>query len=140
MIFMRNQKGFVHWVILILISVMVVGLVGAAWYYEEKKGEHTTVNTKVNTNTITTDTNSVVNVNTSVNTNTVANETDDWETYTNKANNFKINYPSDWEIVTTQGEIYRTVGFRDSSITPGDEAWAQINIRRLITAPSLTQQ
>ena len=31
---MNNQKGFAHWVIVILISIMAIGLVGAAWYYE----------------------------------------------------------------------------------------------------------
>ncbi|MDD5040444.1 MAG: hypothetical protein PHY34_04825 [Patescibacteria group bacterium] len=34
---MNNQKGFVHWVIVILISGMAVGCVAAAWYYEKNK-------------------------------------------------------------------------------------------------------
>ncbi len=34
---MKNQKGYVRWVVVILISIMAVGLVGAAWWYEENK-------------------------------------------------------------------------------------------------------
>jgi len=59
---MKNQKGFTHWVIVILISVMAVGLVGVAWYYEENKEED-----KINTNTIATNINTPVTTNTNVN-------------------------------------------------------------------------
>lgn len=34
---MKNTSGFTHWVIIILISIIAVGLVGAAWYYEANK-------------------------------------------------------------------------------------------------------
>lgn len=40
---MKNQSGFAHWVIVILISIMAVGLVGAAWYYETKKDTNTVI-------------------------------------------------------------------------------------------------
>ena len=36
---MKNQKGYTHWVVVILISAIAVGLVGAAWYYEDNKEE-----------------------------------------------------------------------------------------------------
>lgn len=48
---MKNQKGFAYWVVVILISVMAIGLVGVAWYYEKnKEGDN------INTSTITTNT------------------------------------------------------------------------------------
>jgi len=54
---MSNQMGFAHWVIVILISVMAIGLVGAALYYEINKEENITNNANTNiaiiTNTIT---------------------------------------------------------------------------------------
>jgi len=65
---MKNQKGFTHWVVVILISVMAVGLVGIAWYYEANKEG---VNS--NTNTTTTNTNAVANANDNSNTNSVTN-------------------------------------------------------------------
>lgn len=34
---MKNTLGFIYWVIIILISVMAVGLVGVAWYYQENR-------------------------------------------------------------------------------------------------------
>jgi len=75
---MKNQKGFTHWVIVILISIIAVGLVSAAWYYEANKEEATTstgttsetnTNTASNTNANTaasTNTNVMVNINTVV--------------------------------------------------------------------------
>lgn len=36
---MKNQNGFTHWVIVILISIMAVGLVGAAWWWEHEQKE-----------------------------------------------------------------------------------------------------
>jgi len=34
---MKNQRSFVYWVVVILITVMAIGLVGVVWYYEENK-------------------------------------------------------------------------------------------------------
>lgn len=44
---MNNTSGYTHWVIAILISVMAMGLVGAAWYYEANK-ENNNANTPAN--------------------------------------------------------------------------------------------
>lgn len=115
---MKNQKGYTHWVIAILISVMAVGLVGVAWWYEENKKETTTTNeatSAVNTNiainsntnaniTVNKNTNTVVNTNTIVNTNTVTNtnvDTSGWETYTNTTLGFSLQYPAGWTLVET---------------------------------------
>ncbi|XOU94319.1 MAG: hypothetical protein ACNFW9_05760 [Candidatus Kerfeldbacteria bacterium] len=65
---MKNQKGYVRWVVVILISVMAVGLVGATWYYEENREEANTPTT-----TTTTNTNTVTNTSLNLNTNTTAN-------------------------------------------------------------------
>lgn len=56
---MKNQKGFAYWVVVILISVIAVGLVGAAWYYGQNKDEATT--TTINTNTLNTNTSEFTN-------------------------------------------------------------------------------
>lgn len=34
---MKDTSGFTHWVIVILIAIMSVGLVGVTWYYEGNK-------------------------------------------------------------------------------------------------------
>ena len=81
---MKNQKGFTHWVIVILISVMAVGLVSVAWYYEVNKEEVV----------VSSDLNPGVNLNTS--TSTVVKN---WETITYQSNyhNFSFDIPTDWE-------------------------------------------
>lgn len=62
---MKNELGYTHWVITILISIMAVGLVGAAWYYETKKGETVTNTTaKTNSNNTNNTTNKLINANT----------------------------------------------------------------------------
>lgn len=63
---MKNQTGFAHWVVVILISVMAIGLVGVAWWYEENKEKTATstgTTTKINTNNA---------INSNTNTNTIA--------------------------------------------------------------------
>jgi len=52
---MKNQKGFKHWVIVILVSIMAVGLVGVAWYYEENKEEKIEIDAEQITENIYTD-------------------------------------------------------------------------------------
>ena len=47
---MNKQAGFTHLVIAILISVMAVGLVAAAWYYEENKDNTANTTTVKTTN------------------------------------------------------------------------------------------
>lgn len=82
---MKNTTGFTHWVIVILISVMAIGLVGVAWYYEENKEEYTTV---VNTNTaVDSNTNTVANTNTKTNINAVVNSNTNTTTNTIIQNN-----------------------------------------------------
>ncbi|MFH1235711.1 MAG: hypothetical protein V1685_02110 [Parcubacteria group bacterium] len=44
---MEYQKGYIHWVVVTLISIMAVGLVGIAWWYEENKTEETKVSSSV---------------------------------------------------------------------------------------------
>jgi len=73
---MKNTSGYTHWVIVILILIMAVGLVGVAWYYEENKEEGTTI---LNINQ---STKNISNINTSVNTNSVVDETIGWKTFT----------------------------------------------------------
>lgn len=71
---MKNTSGFTHWIIVILISIMAVGLVGAAWYYEENKDKTETVNTTATTNTnVNAAVNAIENTNAAANTNTAAN-------------------------------------------------------------------
>lgn len=85
---MKNQRGYAHWVIVILISVMAVGLVGAAWYYEKNK-ENTTTTTNANKTTNqsannTTNTNTDINVNTAVVANSNINSAINTNSNTNK--------------------------------------------------------
>ncbi|MCH7492393.1 hypothetical protein IID19_02235 [Patescibacteria group bacterium] len=52
---MKKISGFTHWLVAILISIIAVGLVGAAWLYEENKNEFTNaatsnIATTINTN------------------------------------------------------------------------------------------
>lgn len=102
---MKNQKGFTHWVIVILISIMAVGLVGVAWYYEEEKKE-------VNTNTTNTpiivavNTNETADINvnktghtTGIQTGSKQNvqiDTTDWQQYTNETYNFSLRFPPEF--------------------------------------------
>jgi len=73
---MKNQKGYTRWVIVILISVLAIGLVGAAWYYEvnKEKTSYNTNTTTITTNVNTSNTNATVhastNTNITINTNT----------------------------------------------------------------------
>jgi hypothetical protein len=57
---MKNESGFVHWVVVILISVMAIGLAVTAWYYESNKDKKPASNAAISnkTNTNTTNTNS----------------------------------------------------------------------------------
>lgn len=51
---MKNQLGYIRWVVVILISIIAVGLVGAAWYYEsnkEVKKNNSNRSTNLNSNT-----------------------------------------------------------------------------------------
>ncbi|MFC1687245.1 hypothetical protein ACFL0L_01605 [Patescibacteria group bacterium] len=121
---MNYQKGFTHWVVVILISVIAVGLVGAAWYYEENKEEvTTTTNTgtiNVNTNIVPTNsavnTNTAVNVNSSTNTNTVIDETDDWQVHRDDFRyGFTFKYPTDWEFSFTDQLDKSEILFRVSN-------------------------
>jgi len=41
---MNNRLGYIHWVVVILIAVIAVGLVGVAWYYKDNKTEENTPN------------------------------------------------------------------------------------------------
>ena len=92
---MKNILGFTHLVIVILISVMAVGLVVVAWYYEENKEEITISNTSATTNTNTVKT--ITNI--AVNTNTITKETDNWLTYKNEEVGFSFRYPAEWGAV-----------------------------------------
>lgn len=42
---MNNKTGYTHWVVVILISVIALGLVGLAWWYEENNIEENTPST-----------------------------------------------------------------------------------------------
>ena len=63
------QKGYTYIAITILISIMAVGLVGAAWYYEENKEEtsSSTPTTQTDANiALIENTNTIINANTNV--------------------------------------------------------------------------
>lgn len=64
---MKYTSGFAHIVVVILISVMAAGLVGAAWYYEENKGEIIDTTSTVNNMSIQTNTDSTITNTTNVN-------------------------------------------------------------------------
>ncbi len=132
----RNQKGIISVVIIVLISVMAVGLVAAAWYYETNKEEvNSSKNTVVvNTNStanvnsvsnVNMSTNSSANVNVSVdiNTDTVVGNTSDWQTYENGELNYSIKYPSDWNLDTeyiSQGSLYILSKERQQKLDAGE--------------------
>lgn len=108
---MNNQKGYTRWVIVILISVMAVGLVGAAWYYEENKEEKintpstTATITNVNMNTIATDTN------TAVNTNAANNFTLQNQLFSNNVYSYQVTLPAGWVPNTDEFCSIQHVGF-----------------------------
>ena len=59
---MKNQRGFIHWAIMVLVIVIAVSLVAIAWYYEANNSSHNnskneTVTYNVNANTNSTNTN-----------------------------------------------------------------------------------
>ena len=85
---MKNTSGFTHWAIVILISIMAIGLVGAAWYYEENKGKIVNTNTTVSNNTETN-----TNVMADINSNSDISE---WETYENEELGFSFQYPTEF--------------------------------------------
>lgn len=129
-----NNKGFIALVIVILISVMAVGLVGAAWYYEANKNdtviEKTNTVSPVNTN-ISTNTNTITNTltntttNTVVNTNTAGVDTSDWQTYENEEYGYSIQFPSDWYTSTQPAPSFPTDGVTEqiyiTNYNPNDE-------------------
>ncbi|MBU1074674.1 hypothetical protein KJ705_01175 [Patescibacteria group bacterium] len=61
---MKNQKKFVYWVIVVLISIIVVGLVGIVWYYGSSNDTELYINPAItnstNTKTTNTDTNTAM--------------------------------------------------------------------------------
>lgn len=64
---MNDTKGFTHIVIVILISVMAVGLVGAAWYYEENRKETTGLTTSTTvTSTVANTSQQTINTNSNI--------------------------------------------------------------------------
>lgn len=81
---MKNISGFTHWVIVILISIMAVGLVGVAWYYEVNREDVV----------ILSDLNPGVNLN--INSSTVVKN---WQiiTYQTNYHNFSFDISIDWE-------------------------------------------
>lgn len=113
---MNNQKGFAHWIIVILISVMAIGLVAAAWYYEADKDNDATTNTastktkvnKTNTNIVftanansntatNTSTEVIANTNSAANKNAAPDETADGPNlYTNADCGYSITPPDGW--------------------------------------------
>lgn len=64
---MKNKAGFTRWVVVILISVMAVGLVGVAWYYEANKNEITGSTTSTTVTAIVANTNQqTININSNI--------------------------------------------------------------------------
>lgn len=99
---MKNPKGFIPIVIVILISALALAAAGTAlWYKSEKAQETKNVNQTVILNE-----NSNNNSNIAVNTNTVAantntaatDETAGWKTYTNSTVGYSVKYPADWTV------------------------------------------
>lgn len=100
---MKNTSGFTHWVIVILIFVLAIGLVGAAWWYE--------VNRKKTDTPIKTDLE--INANTSVNTNTGVDNIKNWLTYENEEIGFSFRYPAEWGVIIrdeVKNNIYGLAG------------------------------
>ncbi|MCH7492487.1 hypothetical protein IID19_02730 [Patescibacteria group bacterium] len=97
-----NNRGFVAPVIVVLISVMAIGLVGAAWYYEANKDEVVITTTTANTNTVV-----------SSNTNTSSVDTSNWQTivYNQREINFSIDLPLDWDEQFNRSNHYERDAF-----------------------------
>ncbi|MDP2685317.1 MAG: hypothetical protein Q8P20_09885 [bacterium] len=108
---MKNISGFTYIAIIILISLMAVGFVGIAWYYEDNKEDIDIVSNATTTTTI-----------------NAADDTTEWQTYTNNTYGYSIQYPSDWEVIETtsvvtsltpKGENYYWEGSKEYPITIG---------------------
>lgn len=89
---MHNQFGYIHIIIVILISIMAVGLVGAAWYYENNREVSTA---------LTATTSTIIDVDTNSNSNTATVVERNWQTiaYKSDDHNFTFDIPEDWELI-----------------------------------------
>lgn len=80
---MKNQRGFIHIVAVVAITLVAVLMVGAAWYVEENRdGESTVV--------------AVIDIN--------ASQVDDitaWKSisYDTTVDTFTLDIPKDWEVI-----------------------------------------
>jgi len=94
---MKNRKGFISIVTVIVIAVLAVGFAGVAVYYETQKDKTTNSTTST---TVASNTNTNTNTNSVVNTNTVTDQfideivcTNGWSTYTNDRYGYTIMHP-----------------------------------------------
>ena len=114
---MKNESGFVHWVVVILISVMAVGLAVTAWYYESNKDKEPASNAAITnkTNTNTTNANAqtveITNETTDAITNTEAaiNQEVATEETTTKTTNTSTPEPTTSTVTKTAKYIYNNV-------------------------------
>lgn len=85
---MRNQKGGVPAILIVVIVLIVIAVGGVSWFIVSQDSNEITNTEVTNKNT-----NSVVNVNTSANTNRLVDETKGWLTYINEDLGIKLQYP-----------------------------------------------
>ncbi|MDP2684129.1 MAG: hypothetical protein Q8P20_03660 [bacterium] len=150
---MKNQRGFIPIVVVIIVSVLAIGFAGVAVYYEMQKDEvsttsntvvvntnmvNTNINTSANTN-VSTNTNIAVNINSVDNINVDVEETscsDGWSTYMNDQYGYTVMYPSTATITLleensfslTPEEYAEGLTFAEKFATYGEELCVSIKL------------
>ncbi|MFA5135176.1 MAG: hypothetical protein WC505_05350 [Patescibacteria group bacterium] len=114
---MKYPKGLTHIVLIITIALIAGLMVGAAWYFEQNKGEETSV---VNVNT--------ASANTNVNTNSTMDEEQQTYSYATAYHAFSFDLPKSWTVSESNVHAEERQGLVIASDSESDPGAAYLTV------------